>query len=68
MRLTAVLLMGCLAFSFYSYADDDGPSEADVKTLFFGKDDRLPVSQTATPPWEAIGSWKQRAVTFAVLP
>lgn len=55
MRLTAVLLMGCLAFSFYSYADDDGPSEADVKTLFFGKDDRLPVSQTATPPWEAIG-------------
>ncbi|RRQ74102.1 trypsin-like serine peptidase, partial [Streptomyces griseofuscus] len=33
----------------------DAQSEADTKTLFFGKDDRLPVSNTASQPWEAIG-------------
>ncbi len=55
MRLTAVLLMGLLAFSYQTQADDDAQSEADTKTLFFGKDDRLPVSSTASQPWEAIG-------------
>jgi len=55
MRLTAVLLMGCLAFSFYTHADDDERSAADTKTLFFGQDDRLPVRDTASAPWEAIG-------------
>ncbi|PRD13481.1 trypsin-like serine peptidase [Pantoea coffeiphila] len=55
MRLTAVLLMGFLSFSFCTHADDDAQSEADTKTLFFGKDDRLPVSNTASQPWEAIG-------------
>ncbi|ROR14979.1 serine protease [Erwinia sp. JUb26] len=55
MRLTAVLLMGLLAFSYQTQADDDAQSEADTKTLFFGKDDRLPVSNTASQPWEAIG-------------
>lgn len=55
MRLTAVLLMGCLAFSLYTHADDDERSAADTKTLFFGQDDRLPVRDTASAPWEAIG-------------
>lgn len=57
MRLTAVFLIGCLAFSFYSHADEDdeSPSAAEVKTLFFGKDDRKPVADTASQPWEAIG-------------
>ncbi|MFG1172505.1 trypsin-like serine peptidase [Erwiniaceae bacterium CAU 1747] len=55
MRLTAVLLMGLLSFSFCTHADDDAKSEADTRTLFFGKDDRLPVSDTASQPWEAIG-------------
>ncbi|WP_158781538.1 serine protease [Pantoea sp. BAV 3049] len=57
MRLTAVFLIGCLAFSFYAHADDDdeGPSPAEVKTLFFGKDDRKAITETATQPWEAIG-------------
>ncbi|MEJ4044309.1 trypsin-like serine peptidase [Erwinia sp. SLM-02] len=55
MRLTAVFLLGLLALSSQTHADDDGQSEADTRTLFFGKDDRLPVSNTASQPWEAIG-------------
>ncbi|WP_380178140.1 trypsin-like serine peptidase [Kalamiella sp. sgz302252] len=55
MRLKAVFLMGCLALSCFSYADDDAESAQDIQTLFFGKDDRRPVSDTASQPWEAIG-------------
>lgn len=55
MRLTVVLLMGCLAFSFYTHADEAERSDADTQTLFFGKDDRQSVSNTASAPWEAIG-------------
>lgn len=56
MRLTAAFLIGCFAFSLYAHADDDdGLNEADVKTLFFGKDDRKPVDNAANQPWEAIG-------------
>ncbi|MBV4366885.1 trypsin-like serine peptidase [Erwinia phyllosphaerae] len=55
MRLKAVFLIGCLAFSFCSHADDDAESARDVTTLFFGKDDRQPVTETASQPWEAIG-------------
>lgn len=54
MRLTAVLLMGCLAFSISSHADDT-QSDDNTRTLFFGKDDRQPVSDTASQPWDAIG-------------
>jgi len=53
MRLKAFFLMGCLALSFCSHAGDDDAQ--DVRTLFFGKDDRHPVSDTASQPWEAIG-------------
>lgn len=55
MRLTAVFLMGCLALSFYTHADDDVQSEQETKTLFFGKDDRKAVADTTAQPWEAIG-------------
>lgn len=30
-------------------------SEAETKTLFFGQDNRVPVSHTASAPWDAIG-------------
>ena len=36
-------------------ADDDGMSAKDIKTLFFGHDDRKPVSAPADEPWDAIG-------------
>lgn len=57
MRLIAVFLIGCLAFSFYTHADDDDdtPDPTELKTLFFGKDDRQPITETASQPWEAIG-------------
>lgn len=55
MRITAVLLTGLLSLAFYSHADDDSLSEADTQTLFFGHDDRKPVDNTASVPWEAIG-------------
>lgn len=55
MRLIAVLLIGCLGFSINSHADDDASGTDDTNTLFFGKDDRKPVSDTASQPWEAIG-------------
>ncbi|MEJ5178716.1 MULTISPECIES: trypsin-like serine peptidase [Erwinia] len=55
MRLTAVLLIGFLTVSCYTHAEDPERSDADTQTLFFGKDDRQPVSETASVPWEAIG-------------
>lgn len=55
MRLKAVLLIGCLTFAFISHADEGEQSQADITTLFFGKDDRKPVDDTASMPWEAIG-------------
>ncbi|RWR03668.1 serine protease [[Pantoea] beijingensis] len=55
MRIKAVLLVGLLSFSFYIHADDDSLSENDTLTLFFGKDDRKPVDEAASVPWEAIG-------------
>lgn len=58
MRITAVLVVGLLCFPVFSWADndsDDGPSPEEVKTLFFGHDDRKPVDRAASVPWEAIG-------------
>lgn len=54
MRKRVVLLLGALSFiPALSHADDD--SAADVKTLFFGHDDRTRVTDPASPPWDAIG-------------
>ena len=58
MRITAVLVVGLLCFPLLSHADDesdDGPSPEEMKTLFFGHDDRKPIVNTASMPWEAIG-------------
>ncbi|WP_075181845.1 serine protease [Pantoea sp. 1.19] len=55
MRIPAVLFLGCLSLSFCLHADDDGPSPTEIRTLFFGHDDRQPITDTASWPWEAIG-------------
>jgi protease YdgD len=52
-----VLLLLC---SFYllplgAHADDNGLSAKDIKTLFFGHDDRKAVSRPEESPWDAIG-------------
>ncbi|VGP63982.1 Type II secretion system protein F [Klebsiella quasipneumoniae subsp. similipneumoniae] len=54
---TNVLLLLC---SFYllplgAHADDNGLSAKDIKTLFFGHDDRKAVSRPEESPWDAIG-------------
>ncbi|RPH22516.1 serine protease [Buttiauxella warmboldiae] len=54
MRKKVVMLLGVLClFSVLSHADDE--SAAQVKTLFFGKDDRTRVKDPTAPPWDAIG-------------
>lgn len=59
MRKTAVLLLGSIfLFSANGHADDSDEnaiSARDVKTLFFGQDDRVPVSAPTRSPWDAIG-------------
>ncbi|WP_438437155.1 trypsin-like serine peptidase [Kluyvera sichuanensis] len=51
-------LLGTLSvLPLISHADDDdiGISAKDIKTLFFGQDDRTLVSHPAQAPWDAIG-------------
>ncbi|PKH26765.1 serine protease [Enterobacterales bacterium CwR94] len=56
MRTTALILLGSLLFPFWVHADDDGQlSKAEIRTLFFGQDNRKPIADTASWPWEAIG-------------
>ena len=50
-----LLLCSFCLFSVFAHADDDGMSAKDIKTLFFGHDDRLPVSNPEDAPWDAIG-------------
>lgn len=52
-----VLLLLC---AFYllplgAHADESGLSAKDIKTLFFGHDDRKAVSHPEESPWDAIG-------------
>lgn len=59
MRKTVVLLLGtfCL-FSGLTHADDGDDSAIDakeIKTLFFGHDDRTRVTDPTQAPWDAIG-------------
>lgn len=54
MQRKVVLLLGALSLlPALSHADDD--SAADVKTLFFGHDDRVHVADPENSPWDAIG-------------
>ncbi|PTA92749.1 serine protease [Kosakonia sp. H7A] len=59
MRKTVVLMLGSLfLFSAAGHADDgedDAVNARDVKTLFFGHDDRVPVPTPTKAPWDAIG-------------
>ena len=51
-------LLGTLSvLPLISHADDDdiGISAKDIKTLFFGHDDRTLVTHPAQAPWDAIG-------------
>lgn len=55
MRKSVVLFLGALILlpQLAHAADDDSP--ANVKTLFFGKDDRVRVTNPQDAPWDAIG-------------
>ncbi len=59
MRKTVVLLLGpLLLFSAVGHADegdDNAINASDVKTLFFGHDDRVRVTTPTKAPWDAIG-------------
>ncbi|MGU3522896.1 trypsin-like serine peptidase [Enterobacteriaceae bacterium C23F] len=60
MRRSIVVLLGAVSlFSPLTHADDDsddtGISAKDLKTLFFGHDDRVKVTNPTQSPWDAIG-------------
>lgn len=60
MRRSIVVLLGAVSlFSPLTHADDDsddtGISAKDLKTLFFGHDDRVKVTNPTDAPWDAIG-------------
>lgn len=60
MRRSIVVLLGAVClFSPLIHADDDsddtGISANDLKTLFFGHDDRVRVTNPTQSPWDAIG-------------
>lgn len=57
MRKTVVMLLASLSLlPLCSYADDDtGLSAQQITTLFFGKDDRIPVDNPDSNPFAAIG-------------
>lgn len=54
-RDVLLLLCSICLFPALVQADDDGMSAKDIKTLFFGHDDRKPVSNPTDDPWDAIG-------------
>ncbi|NIF31946.1 serine protease [Enterobacter sp. Cy-643] len=55
MRKSVVLFLGALILlPQLAHADEDD-SPANVKTLFFGKDDRIRVTNPEDAPWDAIG-------------
>src|SRR5690606_18241272 len=58
MRKTVAVLLGAICFSSgLAHADkpDTESETSEVKTLFFGQDDRVPVSDPTQSPWDAIG-------------
>ena len=54
-RDVLLLLCSFCLLSPFAHADDDSMSAKDIKTLFFGHDDRKPVNNPAEEPWDAIG-------------
>ncbi|AOE99490.1 MULTISPECIES: trypsin-like serine peptidase [Serratia] len=55
MRISVLLLLCSLPFVASQAARADGPSKAEQTRLFFGKDERIKVTDTAAQPWQAIG-------------
>lgn len=56
MRLAILLLTGLISFTTFSHADDDdAPDPREIKTLFFGQDQRQAVKDVTAAPWDAIG-------------
>lgn len=55
MRISALLLLCSFPLMTAGPARADGPSHAEKTRLFFGKDDRIKVSETQGWPWQAIG-------------
>lgn len=49
-RDVLLLLCSFCIFPLFAHADDDGMSAKDIKTLFFGHDDRKAVSDPASSP------------------
>lgn len=56
MRKAPVILLGILfLLPAWVHADDEDLSPQEIKTLFFGKDNRVAVSNPQDAPWAAIG-------------
>lgn len=55
MRISVLLLLCSLPLIAAQAARADGPSKAEQTRLFFGKDERIKVTDTAAQPWQAIG-------------
>lgn len=71
MRRAVFVLLGSLsALSMAVHADDgdSGMSAKDVKTLFFGQDDRTLVADATDSPGTLSVNWKPLVVTCAPLP
>lgn len=57
MRLATLLIVGLFSFTAVVHADDndDSPTPAEIKMLFFGKDHRQAIIDVSDAPWDAIG-------------
>ncbi|WP_313651508.1 serine protease [Pantoea sp.] len=57
MRLATLLMVGLFSFATTVHADDndDSPTPAEIKMLFFGKDHRQAITDITAAPWDAIG-------------
>ncbi|NIF22014.1 MULTISPECIES: trypsin-like serine peptidase [Pantoea] len=57
MRLAILLLLGLFSLSTVVHADDDddSPTPAEIKALFFGQDHRKAITDVSAAPWDAIG-------------
>lgn len=55
MHLRISLLLILMGISLASFADDHSLSRQQIKTLFFGNDQRTAITQVTETPWNAIG-------------
>lgn len=69
MRLATLLMVGLFSFATTVHADDDddSPTPAEIKMLFFGKDHRQAITDITAAPGMPLVSWKPKAAT-SVLP